>query len=262
MVSTSSDSLAEFHPFAMSMADKAGQVIAQYFRQPVSIDSKLDETPVTVADRETEKAMREMINERDPSHGIFGEEFGSEKSDAKYVWVLDPIDGTRSFITGTPTFGSLIRLLEDGVPSLGIIDMPARGERWTGGRGNPANLNGENCRVSRCETLRGCRLVCTSPDMFDDEQLTRFKRLLQETAFYRYGGDCYNYGLLASGYLDVVVEADLEPYDFCALVPVVESAGGVISDWHGNSLTMSSAGDVVASASERLHEQTLKVLDA
>ena len=254
-------SSTDYLPFASELADQAAAIIGQYFRQPFKIDSKGDETPVTIADRQTEKAMRDLINERYPEHGIFGEEFGAENADAAHVWVLDPIDGTRSFITGTPTFGTLISLLEQGSPSLGIIDMSARGERWAGGHNMPSTLNGEVCNSSDCEQLRGCRLVCTSPDMFSESQLQGFKRLLGKTAFYRYGGDCYNYGLLASGFVDLVVESDLEPYDFCALVPVVESAGGIISDWQGNPLTMSSQGDVVASATMSLHEQALAVLN-
>lgn len=251
----------ELVSFANQLADASRAVVARYFRQDFSIDAKGDETPVTVADRETERALRSLISQRFPDHGIYGEEFGEENADSRFTWVLDPIDGTRSFITGTPTFGTLISLLEDGVPVLGVIDMPAMDERWVGGGEEGAFLNGVGCAVSRCEQIAGCRLVSTSPDMFSGVQLTGFKRLLGKTSFYRYGGDCYNYALLASGHVDLVVESDLQPYDFCALVPVVEAAGGVISDWQGQPLNMQSKGDVLASSSQALHQQAIRVLN-
>ena len=253
-------SFAELSEFAGRMTDASRQVISRYFRQSLSIDAKGDETPVTVADRETERALRDMIGERFPDHGIFGEEFGEENTDNRYTWVLDPIDGTRSFITGTPTFGTLISLLEDGVPVFGVIDMPAMDELWVGGVGASASMNGSVCRVSGCEQVAGCRMVSTSPDMFSESQMTGFRRLLQQTSFYRYGGDCYNYALLASGHVDLVVESDLEAYDFCALVPVVEAAGGVITDWQGQPLGMRSSGDVLAASSPALHAQALELL--
>jgi histidinol phosphatase-like enzyme (inositol monophosphatase family) len=254
-------SFRQLEGFANQLADASRAVIARYFRQSFSIDAKGDETPVTVADRETERALRSLIGERFPDHGIFGEEFGEENAGSRFTWVLDPIDGTRSFITGTPTFGTLISLMEDGVPVFGVIDMPAMGERWIGARQAGAFVNGAECAVSRCDAIDGCRMVSTSPDMFSEWQLSGFKRLLGKTSFYRYGGDCYNYALLASGYVDLVVESDLQPYDFCALVPVVEAAGGVITDWQGQPLGMQSAGDVVACSSPALHRQALSLLN-
>jgi len=254
-------SFRELTGFANQLADSSRAVIARYYRQPLSIDAKDDETPVTVADRETERALRSLIGERFAEHGIYGEEFGEENSDSRFTWVLDPIDGTRSFITGTPTFGTLISLLEDGSPVFGVIDMPAMDERWIGAGGEGAYLNGVDCVVSRCEQIVGCRMVSTSPDMFSGIQLSGFKRLLGKTSFYRYGGDCYNYALLASGYVDLVVESDLQPYDFCALAPVVEAAGGVITDWRGRPLDMQSKGDVLASSSQALHQQALDLLN-
>ena len=259
-MSSSTYPFPELSRFANQLADCSRDVIGRYFRQHLDIDAKGDETPVTVGDRETERALRNLIGEHFPDHGIYGEEFGEENADSRFTWVLDPIDGTRSFITGTPTFGTLISLLEDGVPVLGVIDMPAMDERWIGGGGEGAFLNGAECSVSRCEQIAGCRLVSTSPDMFSESQMTGFRRVLSKTSFYRYGGDCYNYALLASGFVDLVIEADLQPYDFCALVPVVESAGGVITDWQGQSLNMQSAGHVLASSSQSLHQQALELL--
>jgi histidinol phosphatase-like enzyme (inositol monophosphatase family) len=254
-------SFQDLSEFANLLAYTSRTVIKRYFRQFLSIDAKGDETPVTVADRETERALRNLIGERFADHGIYGEEFGEENADSRFTWVLDPIDGTRSFITGTPTFGTLIGLLEDGVPVFGVIDMPAMDERWIGGIGKGAFVNGVDCAVSRCEQLAGCRLVSTSPDMFSSDQLAGFRRLLAKTSFYRYGGDCYNYALLASGYVDLVVESDLQPYDFCALVPVVEAAGGVITDWQGQPLGMHSSGDVLAASSPALHRQAMEALN-
>ncbi|MFT5506114.1 MAG: inositol-phosphate phosphatase/L-galactose 1-phosphate phosphatase/histidinol-phosphatase [Gammaproteobacteria bacterium] len=259
-MSASSYSFQELSEFIDHLTKVSREVIAQYFRHPFNIDAKADETPVTIADRETERRLRQLINDRFPDHGIFGEEFGEENVDSKFVWVLDPIDGTRSFITGTPTFGTLISLLDNGTPILGVIDMPAMDERWIGDGKEGTTVNGSNCSVSHREQLDGCRLVSTSPDMFTAEQLVRFRKLLGRTSFYRYGGDCYNYALLASGHIDLVVESDLQLYDFSALVPVIEGAGGVITDWQGQPLTMQSKGDVVASASKALHSQAVELL--
>lgn len=254
--------LAELYAFTATLADYARTVSEKYFRQPFCIDTKNDQTPVTIADREIERGMRKMINEQYPKHGILGEEFGVENAHSQYLWVLDPIDGTRSFITGTPTFGTLISLLQNGQPLLGTIDMPQQNERWLGGTDHNTRMNNAPCTTSDCQTLQNCRLAATSPDMFTPGELTHFKKLLTKTAFYRYGGDCYNYALLASGHLDLVVEADLQPYDYCALVPVVENAGGCISDWQGNRLTLQSSGHVVASATPTLHQHALKRLNA
>ena len=259
-MSSSTYSFKDLVNFSNQLTIASRAVVARYFRQSFSIDSKGDETPVTVADRETERALRNLIGEHFPDHGIYGEEFGEENAGSRFTWVLDPIDGTRSFITGTPTFGTLISLLEDGVPVFGVIDMPAMDERWVGSREEGTFLDGVACAVSHCEQIAGCRLVSTSPDMFSPDQISGFKRLLGQTSFYRYGGDCYNYALLASGYVDLVVESDLQPYDYCALVPVVEGAGGVITDWQGQPLNMQSKGDVVASSSQALHQQAIQVL--
>jgi inositol-phosphate phosphatase/L-galactose 1-phosphate phosphatase/histidinol-phosphatase len=253
-----SQTITQFIHDALAIASK---IALQYFRQPVSVEVKPDDSPVTIADREIELALRKMINERYPDHGIFGEEFGAENEGSLYTWVLDPIDGTRSFITGMPTFGTLIALLVNGEPVLGAIDIPAQNERWLGGRGIPAECNGESCTGSQCEQLKNCRMVATSPDMFSADELGKFRQLLDHIAFYRYGGDCYNYALLASGHIDLVVEADMKAYDFCALVPVVESAGGCISDWQGNALTMLSNGQVLASATPLLHRRVLDLLN-
>ena len=155
-------------------------MITKYFRQTLDIDAKGDQTPVTVGDRETERSLRRMINQHFPDHGIYGEEFGEENTDRRYVWVLDPIDGTRSFITGTPTFGTLISLLEDGRPAFGVIDMPAMNEQWIGNINDGTFKDGQKCSTSSHDNIEGCRLVCTSPEMFSMSQLSAFKTVVEK----------------------------------------------------------------------------------
>ncbi len=227
------------------LADIAGAIARRYFRQPIDVDTKPDQTPVTVADREAEAAMRAAIERQFPADGILGEEFGVARANAARVWVLDPIDGTKSFIAGIPLFGILIALVEDGVPVLGVIDQPISLERWLGVAGEQTRKNGAPVRTRPCADLAAASLYATSPDMFGAKRRA-FERLKGAVKTARFGADCYAYGQLASGFIDLVVEADLKPYDYCALVPVVEGAGGAITDWRGNRLGLESDGRVVA----------------
>ena len=246
--------------FAHSLADASGGIIRRHFRTPLSVEDKEDDSPVTVADREAERAMRELIAGRYPRHGIVGEEFGSERPDAAEVWVLDPIDGTRAFVAGKPVFGTLIALLRDGKPVLGIIDQPVLGERWVGAAGAGSRFCGEAIATrSRAEIGRAI-LNTTSPELFSGADREAFLRLAESVRSTTYGGDCYAYGLLASGHIDLVVEAGLKPYDFCALVPVVDGAGGRITDWRGRPLGPHSDGRVIAAGDRRLHEKALELL--
>ncbi len=248
--------------FAGRLADSAGRVVRHYFRAPLAIDSKADDTPVTIADREAEQAMRALIESHWPEHGIIGEEFGSLREDADYVWVLDPIDGTRAFITGKPMFGTLIALLQDGAPIIGVIDQPVSGERWTGATGRPTDFNGGAAATRRCAGLNDAILNATTPDMFQGGDSARFGALGAAAKETHYGGDCYAYGLLASGFIDVIAEADLKPYDFCALIPVVEGAGGIMTDWQGRALDLASDGRVIASGDAAVHMQAVEILSA
>lgn len=248
--------------FAHRLADTARPITLSYFRQPLPVDRKADDSPVTVADRETEEALRTMIGQRFPDHGILGEEHGSEHLDRPYTWVIDPIDGTRAFISGLPLFGTLIGLLQQGEALLGIAEIPALGERWAGVRGQQTTLNDKPCRVSDCRTLRQAALYTTSPDMFQGSDGQRYQQLETTVAMRRFGGDCYCYTLLASGHVDLVVEADLAAYDMLPLVSVIEGAGGVISDWQGKPLSLGSDGRVVAAATRELHQQALEILGA
>jgi histidinol phosphatase-like enzyme (inositol monophosphatase family) len=209
---------------------------------------------VTVADREAEAAMREVIGAVYPHHGVLGEEHGRERLDAEFVWVLDPIDGTKSFITGRPLFGTLIALAHRGRPVLGLIDQTILQERWVGLAGGASVWNGRPIRVRPCPRLEDAVLYATSPTMFrEGAEREGFARAQARARLPMFGGDCYAYGLLAMGFADVVVEAGLAPYDFMALVPVIKGAGGLVTDWHGRALDLSSAGQVVAAGDRRAH---------
>lgn len=254
--------LAEYSSFAQTLADRVRPLSRKRFRHPLSIDTKADESPVTQADREVEAALREAIAQHYPQHGIFGEEFGALHTEAELVWSLDPIDGTRAFISGNPLWGTLLALLHRGRPVLGLIDIPMLQERWIGAADSPARLNGEICQASACTELRNAILYATSPDIFEGAELAAFDALTGAARMRRYGGDCYSYGLLASGHVDLVVEAGLQPYDYLALMPVIEGAGGVITDWSGQPLSLESQGRVVAAATPQLHRQAMRVLGA
>ncbi len=255
---------AEFIELGGRLADEARDIILGYYRQPLEIHDKADESPVTRADREVETRMRELIGRQAPGHGILGEEHGAENLDAEFVWVLDPIDGTKAFISGAPIFGTLIALLRGGQPVLGIIDQPVSRERWLGAAGHGTILNTADqvCRVAPRGGLSDAVLWSTSPHMFDHDPADRaaYDRLRERVRFVHYGGECYQYGLLASGFIDLVVEADMAPYDYCALIPVVQGAGGVITDWRGRSLGLESDGRVLAAAGAELHAAAMEVL--
>lgn len=251
---------AEFIAFAHHLAGASGPVIRSHFRQPIAVDRKPDLTPVTVADREAEAAIRERISAAYPEHGIIGEEYGGEREDADYVWVLDPIDGTKSFITGKPVFGTLIALLHNGRPILGVIDQPVTGERWIGAAGRATTLNGEPVSTRPCADLALAALEATSPDMFEGADTDAFQRLCGRVGLVRHSMDCYGFAVLATGFVDVVVEATMNLHDFAALVPVIEGAGGMITDWQGAALGGASDGRVIAAGDARMHEAARKIL--
>ncbi|RKF20552.1 histidinol-phosphatase [Altericroceibacterium spongiae] len=230
------------------LADAAREAIRPHFRTPLDPERKGDASPVTVADRAAEEAMRAILNEAAPQDGIVGEEFGTSEGLSGRQWVLDPIDGTVGFLAGRPIFGTLIALLVEGFPVLGVIDQPILGERWLGVTGQQTTLNGKPVHTRRCRELNGAVLATTGPHYFDDHQGEHFMALAARTDHKRMvmGGDCYNYAMLASGHVDIVCEAGLKLYDFAALVPVVEGAGGSMSDWNGDPLHADSDGHVIA----------------
>lgn len=233
---------------ATQASDAAGAAIRPWFRTSVAADTKADQSPVTIADRNAELAMREVLNQLCPECGILGEEFGLERPDARLRWVLDPIDGTRAFITGRPTFGSLAALLNGDTPLVGIIDQPVTGERWVGAAGRPTVFTGPlggRVGTRACGTLAQAELSATSPEMFGAD-LPRFQAVAAKVRRNYWGGDCYAYGLLALGQIDVIVETDLKPWDWAALLPVIEGAGGRLTDWNGQPPQPDGDGRVIA----------------
>jgi inositol-phosphate phosphatase / L-galactose 1-phosphate phosphatase / histidinol-phosphatase len=233
---------------ASHLADAAGAAIRPYFRGTFALENKADASPVTEADRAAEAAMRKIIEAEHPRDAIIGEEYGEKSGTSGRTWVLDPIDGTTSFVAGRPIFGTLIAMLQDGWPVLGVIDQPIACERWIGAAGKPTLFNGKPAKARRCATLEAAVLATTGPHYFTDDEAIRFLAVASKVARRQivYGGDCYNYGLVASGHVDLVVESGLKLHDFAALVPIVEGAGGHMCDWRGDPLNADSAGDVVA----------------
>ena len=251
---------AEFRELAERFADKAGEIARRYFRTPVAVDIKADNTPVSVADRSIEEMIRAELARAAPGHGIFGEEFGNERIDAEWVWVIDPIDGTKPFLTGRPTFGILIGLLHRGRPALGIIDQPIARERWLGVAGEGASFNGKPIRVRACPDIARAAFHANAPECFEGRFEERFKRLRKSVAFAQYSCDCYPYALLASGFVDLVVEIGLKPFDYVALVPVIEGAGGIVTDFEGRALDLSSDGKVIAAGDPAMHKAAREIL--
>lgn len=247
---------------AQRLADAAGAAIRPLFRAEWSAERKEDMSFVTEADRAAEAAMRAILEAEQPRDGIIGEEYGSRNPGAGRQWVLDPIDGTTSFIAGRPIFGTLIALVEGGWPVLGVIDQPILNERWVGAIGQPTLFNGKPAAARALKELGDAVLATTSPHLFSGEQVEPFMKLAGAVAHRKiiYGGDCYNYGLVAAGHVDVVCEAGLKLHDFAALVPVVEGAGGVMCDWNGDPLNAASSGEVLAVGDPARLEDVLEAM--
>jgi inositol-phosphate phosphatase/L-galactose 1-phosphate phosphatase/histidinol-phosphatase len=253
-----------FLPLAERLADVSADIVRRYFRADAStlkVEAKADESPVTIADRSAEAAMRALIEEAYPDHGILGEEFPFVRTGAEYAWVLDPIDGTKAFVTGMPVFGTLIALMRDGRPILGIINQPVTRERWIGVAGRRTTLNGRPIATSKTARLVDAAHYATHPSMFaQGDDWTKVQSLIAKVKSSRYGGDCYAYGLLAAGFIDLVTEARLQIYDFMALIPIIEGAGGMITDWNGGPLKRDSDGHVLAAANAACHAAALELL--
>ena len=231
----------------------------------MTAELKDDDSPVTAADRAAETAMRRILAERCPGHAILGEEGGEDGPGARLRWVLDPIDGTRAFLTGRPSFGTLVALMDGPVPLLGLIDQPVTGERWLGVAGQPTRFTGPwagaaGCRP--CATLAEAELSCTSPAIFTPGQMPCWERPAAAARRVTWGGDCYAYGLLALGQIDVVAEASMKLWDWAALVPVIEGAGGRITDWRGDPLRPDGDGTVLAVGDPALLPLALERLGA
>lgn len=259
-------SQAQLIATAHDLADAAGRAILKHFRRPIAVDNKAsgsDFDPVTEADRAGERAIRRRLSALHPDHGILGEELGAKAGEAPYTWVIDPVDGTRAFITGMPLWGTLIGVTCGGRPEIGLMDQPYTRERvWSSA--TSTQWRGTDGRVRRihtspCARLEDARLTTTSPDLFaKGYESAAFARLRAGARLTRFGGDCYAYCLLAAGHIDVIIEAGLKPYDIVALIPIIERAGGVVTTWDGGRAD--EGGRILACGDPRLHEAALKLL--
>ncbi|WP_075217795.1 histidinol-phosphatase [Mongoliimonas terrestris] len=255
--------LADWAPFFHTLADAAGAAALPYFRTRMVVDNKEAAAfdPVTEADKAAEVAIRDLVTAHHPTHGILGEEFGDDSGSADYVWVVDPIDGTRAFISGLPVWGTLIGLKRAGRPVFGMMAQPFTGERYFGdgttatytGPGGPAPL-----RTRPCADLASATLLTTTPALFQGAEQAAYRRVEERVRLVRYGCDCYAYCMVAGGHVDLVIEAGLKPFDIMALIPVIEGAGGVITNWEGGSAI--DGGRVVAAGDARVHAAALEML--
>ena len=245
---------------AVRLAEASGKIVARNFRSLSGVEEKHDSTPVTIADKEAEIVMREMIQVEYPDHGIVGEEGGNTLQNNEFVWVLDPIDGTKNYASGSYQFGTLISLLKGETCILGIIDQPVLKERWLGVRGKPTTFNGSSVQTRTCHGLTHAWMYSSNPEMFQLDNQKRFSRLASRVKYSLFGTDCIGYGLVASGFTDIICEAQMKPWDYTAHVPIIEGAGGVIRDWKGNPLTLDSGGTVLACGDAQIHEAALEVL--
>lgn len=260
--------ISDLAQFAEELADLSGQTILPHFRERIVVHNKLGDAgfdPVTEADRAAEHAIRAHIKRRFPSHGILGEEHGAERGSSPLTWVIDPIDGTRAFMCGMAQWGTLIALNDGTKPVVGVLDQPYTGERWVASNGRTTFRDAKGQRsllkTRPCPSLSTAVLSTTSPvGYFSDAEQAAFWRLSGQARLTRFGGDCYGYGLLAMGFIDLIVETTLQPWDVQALVPIVENAGGVITTWDGGPAQ--DGGRVVACGDAALHAAVLGALGA
>ena len=254
------ESIQQFVDFAQVLADTGAKIIRREFRMSADYIVKEDQSPVTKVDQDVEATQRKLILSHFPNHGILGEEFGHENPDSEYTWLLDPIDGTKAFAAGLNSFASLITLARNGKPIIGIIDQPITNERWIGVEGRPTTFNGRNIRTRKCEHLKQAVLATCSPDNYNQEGKKAYRALNNATRWTVYGASCLAPGMLASGFIDIVIEAGLDPYDYCPIVPIIEGAGGVITDLEGAPLTIKSGEYMLASCTKQLHEKALNTI--
>lgn len=257
----------EILSLAGRLADAARPVTLAKFRSGIGHEAKGDESPVTEADRAAERVMRDLIEAARPNDGIFGEEFGVTNPDAETVWILDPIDGTKAFITGKPIFGTLIGVVRGGKAIAGVTDGPAMGDRWIGGTGRQTLFNGKPISTRKGRDIAQAWLTSTSPEMFAGGNKARFEALMAAVHYTTFGSECQGYGQMACGWVDMVCEDTLAPYDYAALIPIIEGAGGVITDWAGKPLTFEPGADskkhsVLASGDAKMHKAAIAILSA
>ncbi|MDG2404535.1 MAG: inositol monophosphatase family protein [Paracoccaceae bacterium] len=244
---------------AQQIATEASPVAMALFRKPLCITAKPDDSPVTIADQDTEKAIRAALELSFPGETIFGEEFGQSGSHDD-MWIVDPIDGTRSFITGLPLFGMLLGFVSDGTPQLGVINMPALNELYAGARGMGATLNGAPIAVSSCRELSKARLFLNEAGKMAINVPAQFARFILAGELRRFGADCYSHALVASGHADAVIDFGLQPYDYLPVAAVIEAAGGIMTDWQGQPLSLTSDGSTLTAATPELHAELLELI--
>ena len=250
--------LSEFKKFAHHLADISGEVIRKYFRTGVSVESKKDSSPVTIADKQAEELMRESIMKNYPAHGILGEEFGFVNQHAEYQWILDPIDGTKSFICGAITFGTLIALVKNNEPILGVINQPILNEFLIGDN-IETNLNEQKVMVRNCDSLSNAVLLTTDHFNIGKYQNQKnFDELAKKVKYYRHWGDCYGYYLVATGYADIMIDPVMSVWDSMALIPVIKGAGGIITDYRGNDPLI---GKSIVAAGTVIHSEVISILN-
>jgi histidinol phosphatase-like enzyme (inositol monophosphatase family) len=253
--------LDELVVFIEDLADVSRSMLHAVANEAPTVSIKSDSSYVTDTDKAIETRLRALIEQRYPGHGIMGEEFGSHDLDAEYVWVLDPIDGTAPFVAGIPVYGSLIGLARGGVPWLGVIEHPATHERWLGIAGERSFFNGKPIRTRSLESVDDALMTCSNPDFFTPSERRCFDRLRGAVRYTQYGGSCYAYGVLASGRTDIAIDGGLDPVDIFASAAVITGAGGTVSDWNGNPITLDWHGLVVASGDQSVHNRTLELLE-
>jgi histidinol phosphatase-like enzyme (inositol monophosphatase family) len=252
--------LSRFVECGVRAVDVSGALIREYNRKPFQIEVKGDGSPVTSVDQAVEDQMREIISVEHPDHGILGEERKAIAPDSEFVWVIDPIDGTLPFLAGIPVFGTLLALLHNGIPLLGIIDMPMTAERWIGADGRQTTRNGRPVHTRGCEQLSMALMSTSNPDYYDCTNVPALERLKQATRFAVYGGSCMFYAQIASGRVDICIDVGIMAWDYMALIPVVQGAGGVFTDWDGRAAGLHTGSQYIAAGDPRIHEQALKVL--
>lgn len=244
----------EFIAFAQELADAAGGAIRPHFRTAFDVIAKDDDSPVTIADRDAERVMRALIDARYPQHGVIGEEYGRLREEAEWVWILDPVDGTRSFVAGLPIFATLIGLRYQGrTAALGVIDQPITRERWWGARGAGAWFGNIPIHTRPCPQLKSAALFCTSTEFMCAPETQAVDKLRNDVGVVRLAGDAYGYAMVAGGHADIAMDATVQLYDYAALVPVLEEAGGIVTDWEGRALDMQNPARIIAAGDATIH---------
>jgi histidinol phosphatase-like enzyme (inositol monophosphatase family) len=259
--------LQEFAQFAQFLANQTTEIARKYYRKTNGEIQKEDESPVTKADREIEKKIREEIEKKYPSHGIIGEEYGKINEDSDFQWILDPIDGTSSFIIGRPLFGTLIALSYKGEVVVGLMNQPIINERWLGIKGQGAFFNDKKIKTRNCQEISDSIICSSSSFHFHNDDQEILKKLTSKAKYQKiggiiYGGDCYSYASLASGFIDIVFDPGLQIYDYAALLPIITEAGGIVSDWQGNDLRLKSNVKLIACGNKELHKKALEIINS